>query len=59
VPFCADKWHIWDCKGTKKYFHKCKKMRNLYDWEKEHKEGKFFWGGVEREVEEDDTQPTA
>ncbi len=34
-------------------------MRNLYDWEKEHKEGKFFWGGVEREVEEDDTQPTA
>lgn len=35
-------------------------MRNLYDWGKEHKEGKlFFWGGVERKVEEDDTQPTA
>lgn len=34
-------------------------MRNLYDWEKEHKEGKFFGGGVERKVEEDDTQPTA
>ena len=31
-------------KVQKKYFHKCKKMRNLYDWEKEHKEGKFFGG---------------